>query len=119
MENATKALMIAASVLIVIVIIAVGIRILSPLSDTAEQVGRTSTALEISIYNSQFTKFEGQQKGSAVNSLIRLVNQNNKDESNNKITYTKPDKIEVNKTYNVEFTEFTDEGYVKTINITG
>ena len=118
MENATKALIIAGSVLIVIIIIALGIRLVGLLNPAVEQVGETSTALEISIYNSQFLKFEGQQKGSAVRSLIRLVEQNNKDTSNNQININKDiDDIDVNHTYNVKFTDFTDEGYVKVITI--
>ena len=43
MENATKALIIAASVLIAIVLIALGIRILSSTGRSAEQVDSAAT----------------------------------------------------------------------------
>lgn len=70
MENATKALLIAGSVLIAIVLIAVGIKILSSTSGTVKQVETVSTAMEKSIFNSQYTQFEGAQKGTAVKKLI-------------------------------------------------
>lgn len=77
MENATKALIIAAAVLIAIALIALGIRILSSTKGTTEQVDRVATELEISIYNSQFTKFEGTQRGSNVKQLVRSAKMNN------------------------------------------
>ena len=73
MENASKALLIAASVLIAIALIAIGIRILSATSGVTTQVDRVSSTLEASIFNSQFTKYEGNQKGSDVKALLRLV----------------------------------------------
>ena len=77
MENATKALLIAASVLIAIALIAIGIRILSSTSGVTRQVDRVSSDLETSIYNSQFTKYAGEQKGYDVKALLRLVKQSN------------------------------------------
>ena len=70
MENATKALLIAGSVLIAIVLIAVGIKILGSTSGTVNQVESVSNAMEKSIFNSQYTQFEGTQKGTAVKKLI-------------------------------------------------
>lgn len=70
MENATKALLIAGSVLIAIVLIAVGIKILGSTSGTVNQVESVSNAMEKSIFNSQYTQFEGAQKGTAVKKLI-------------------------------------------------
>lgn len=45
MENATKALLIAAAVLVVIVIIALGVRLLGTAGDTSEQAETVSKAL--------------------------------------------------------------------------
>lgn len=70
MENATKALLIAAAVLIAIVLIAVGIRILSSTSGTVDQVESLSTTMETSIFNSQYTQYDGKQTGTAVKKLI-------------------------------------------------
>lgn len=85
MENATKALLIAGSVLIAIVLIAVGIKILGSTSGVTEQVGQVSNSLETSIFNSQYTQYEGTQKRSAIRALYRLVQQNNSKNSNRQI----------------------------------
>lgn len=85
MENATKALLIAGSVLIAIVLIAVGIKILGSTSGVTEQVGQLSNSLETSIFNSQYTQYEGTQKRSAIRALYRLVQQNNSKNSNRQI----------------------------------
>lgn len=45
MENATKALLIAAAVLIAIVLIALGVRLLSSASDSSSQAGNVSNQL--------------------------------------------------------------------------
>ena len=57
MENSSKALLIAASVLIVIVLISVGIKLLSSTSGVAEEVDSVSGSMAISVFNSQFTTF--------------------------------------------------------------
>lgn len=135
MENATKALLIAASVLIAIILIAVGIKILGTIKPTVDQVGKVSTTLEVSVYNSQFTQYEGNQKGSAVRGLIRLIQQHNLNDNSSepKIGITLSDdsinengtiddyqrvinKIIVSNTYNVLFTPNND-GYVVSVNI--
>ena len=77
MENATKALLIAGGVLVVIILIALGISLLNSTSGTTEQVKSSLSAQEILIFNSQFQQYDGTQRGSAVKSLIRLVQQNN------------------------------------------
>ena len=59
MENAAKALLISASVLIVVVLIAFGIRILSSTSGTVNQAERASTTMEVYIFNSQFDMYLG------------------------------------------------------------
>ena len=73
MENATKALLIA-----------VGLKILNSTSGVTKQVDDLSTTMEKSMFNSQYTQYEGQRKGSEVKSLLNLIYQNNKN-SNNKI----------------------------------
>lgn len=45
MENATKALLIAAAVLIAIVLIALGVRLLGSANDTSDQAGNVSDAI--------------------------------------------------------------------------
>ena len=83
MENATKALLIAASVLIVIVLIAVGIKILSSASGVTNEVGKVSEAMEASIFNSQFINYEGIQTGTQLKELLNKVSVNNRKNSSN------------------------------------
>ena len=70
MENASKALLIAGSVLIAIVLIAVGIKILNSTTRVTKQVDDLSTTMEVSMFNSQYTQYEGKQNGTAVKKLI-------------------------------------------------
>lgn len=70
MENATKALIIAASVLIVIVLIAVGIKILGSAQGVTNEVGKVSEAMGQSVFNSQFTDYTGTQSGAQVKAVI-------------------------------------------------
>lgn len=49
MENATKALLIAAAVLIAIVLIALGVRLLSTAGDTGEQADAVGEGLKTSV----------------------------------------------------------------------
>lgn len=137
MENATKALLIAGSVLIAIVLIAVGLKILSSTSGTVDQVQKVGTTMETSIFNSQYTQYAGNIKGAELRTLLEKVLINNKrgnknikiylgdiaefkwctehitgTEINTTISETKPGK-----TYNVSITEYDDEGYISEISI--
>lgn len=78
MENASKALLIAASVLIVILLIAVGMRIFNSTSGTADNVETTMNATEIATFNSKFTAYAGTGKSaSQVRALANIVIANN------------------------------------------
>ena len=70
MENATKALLIAASILIVIVLIAVGIKILASTQGVTDRVDEVSDIMAPAVFNSQFTDYEGTQTGAQVKSLL-------------------------------------------------
>lgn len=70
MENATKALLIAAAVLIAIVLIAVGIKILSSTQGVTGEVEKVSDAMGKSVFNSQFTDYMGTQNGTQVKSVL-------------------------------------------------
>lgn len=57
MENATKALLIAASVLIAILLIAMGVRIFSSTTGTVDSAQSTMDATAITTFNSQFAGY--------------------------------------------------------------
>lgn len=81
MENASKALIIAGAILLAILLITLGIYIFQQAQSTVNNSGMSQA--EIQTFNSQFTKYEGSMKGSAVKSMVQEVNVNNsQDESN-------------------------------------
>lgn len=80
MENASKALIIAGAILLAILLISLGIMIFNQAQDTVSNSGMSQA--EISAFNNKFTKYEGDQKGSVVRSLIQEVIASNSDPNN-------------------------------------
>ena len=84
MENATKALLIAAAVLVAILIISLGLVVYNMASETIDGAGDLSE-YQIQQYNEKFTKYEGENKsGSDVNAMLKTVfnhNQAQEDDS--------------------------------------
>lgn len=80
MENAVKALLIAAAVIIAIVLITLGMNLLNTGSEQIDNVDFSE--YEIEQFNGKFRKFEGESvSGSEVNTLITTVfNHNNQQE---------------------------------------
>lgn len=79
MENATKALLIAAAVLIAILIISLGIVIYNQASETVNSVNMSGQ--EIQAFNDQFLKYDGSGKrGTEVNALLKTALNNNMSE---------------------------------------
>ena len=74
MENASKALLIAGSVLIVILLIAFGMRIFNSTSGTTDNLKGAMATTEIAQFNSKFTAYAGTGKSVAqVRSLANVV----------------------------------------------
>lgn len=95
MENASKALLIAGSVLIVLLLIGVGMLIYSRATGVIDTAASTMNSQEIQAFNSQFTPFEGTQKGSSIRSLISKVIASN-------ATYTDARTVKVNGKYSAQ-----------------
>lgn len=73
MENASKALIIAGSILIAIVIISLGVVIFNKMATSVENQSSLTTQ-QISNFNSKITPYVGKNvAGSQVNALIQLV----------------------------------------------
>lgn len=136
MENATKALLIAAAILIAIVVITLGVFVLGK-GSTLVKDNSDMSDVEISTYNSKFEAYFGTNvRGAQVNQLISAINQHNKangdDESKQILvtgdfsgngTETISDKAETGKAYKVDVDNAGGEGYtsgglIKTIKIT-
>lgn len=86
MENATKALLIAASVLIVIILIAVSIKILGSTRNVPESVNTVSSDIGASMFNSQFENYFGLNvSGSQVKTLLSKITTNNNTNAEHKV----------------------------------
>ena len=94
MENATKALLIAAAVLIAILIISLGLVVYNNSANTVNQANLSSQ--EIQAQNEKFTRYNGNNKrGSEVNSLLQTAlnyNLNTTDEGNKVVVEYGADK---------------------------
>ena len=77
MENASKALLIAGAVLIVIVLISIGMMIVQQGQGVGDQVAEISGNQATTSFNSTFTKYQGSQKGSSIKTLLEEVSTNN------------------------------------------
>ena len=82
MENATKALLIAAAVLVAILIISLGIVVYNRASETVGSVDMSGQ--EIQAFNEKFLKYNGTNKrGTEVNALLKAVVNSNLSENTN------------------------------------
>ena len=77
MENASKALLIAGAVLIVILLIGIGMLIYSRSTGVVDTAASTMNTQEIQAFNSQFTPYEGEQQGSTVRAMLATIIANN------------------------------------------
>jgi len=77
MENASKALLIAGAILIVILLIAVGMLVYSKSRSVIDTGIAQMSSTEISMFNAQFDEYSGDQKGTSVKSLLQAVIANN------------------------------------------
>lgn len=82
MENATKALLIAAAVLVAVLIISLGIVVYNKAAEAVDNAGNLNE-YQIQQFNEKFTKYEGTNKsGSEVNALLQTaLNHNNAQET--------------------------------------
>lgn len=77
MENASKALLIAGAILIVILLIAVGMLVYSQSRSVIDTGVAQMSSTEISMFNAQFNEYSGKQKGSSVKALLQAIIANN------------------------------------------
>ena len=77
MENASKALIIAGSILVSIVIITLGVMIVSNVTDTINNNSNLS-AQEIASYNSQYESYKGIKNGTQFKTLLSNIEAHNR-----------------------------------------
>ena len=117
MENASKALIIAGAILLAILLISLGIYIFSQAQSVVNDSGFTKA--EITTFNSQFLKYDGEQKGTAVKSLITEVitstyGQKKIDSNTNGLSTS---DIKASKTYQITLATDSKTGYINSITI--
>ena len=72
MENASKALLIAGSILIVILLIAMGVKVFTSTQGTTDAVDLTMQSTEVAMFNNKFLPYMGENKNK--NDAIALLN---------------------------------------------
>ncbi|MBQ6992469.1 MAG: hypothetical protein IJN50_06160 [Clostridia bacterium] len=143
MENASKALLIAGAILIVILLIAVGMLVYSQSRSVIDVGVAQMSSTEISMFNAQFNDYSGSQKGSSVKALLQAVNANNqtyKDDQSKIVEVTTSgsgvgtaltnskdanaisntiSSIQSSKKYTVTFTTDSSNGLITSVKISG
>lgn len=133
MENASKALLFAAGILIAIILISVAVYLVNMSQDATKNVGSAMTEMQLMQFNQQFTTYEGIRTGSQIKQLVNKVNTSNADNAGTDmiVNFEGTDSSIIDgsadagfnfkggsaKKYNVKIT--TEDGAVKTIVITG
>lgn len=117
MENASKALLIAAAVLIVILIIAFGMKIFNSTGDTSGQAEDLASSQQMQTFNAQFTGYLGTNRaGTTVRNLQAIVASSNARNTQHYVTLEEPDKLFDNSVYTVTAT-YGEGGYITTITV--
>ena len=76
MEKKSKALIIAAAILLAIAIVGIGMYIFRS-TDVTQTIGDTATKMQIEQFNLKYQMYEGRQKGRIVKTLLNLASQDN------------------------------------------
>lgn len=131
MENATKALLIAAAVLVAILIISLGLVVYNMAAETMSGINLNEA--ERMRFNSKFENFNGKNvSGTQVNSLVKTVFQHNlaNDDANMKVSISgaltlttgatsySSVKADTGKTYEVECQFSSTTGLITNIKVT-
>lgn len=121
MENASKALLIAGAILIAILLIAIGMMVYNSASGVVDSAASNMSSQEKTMFNKQWTIYEGTQSGSVANEIVTAIRTNNSDDDNPDITLNGSETIEMDitrqSTYDVEVDIDQDTGLVSNIDI--
>lgn|SRR5574344_731941 len=109
MENASKALLITATILLGVMVLSLGSYLFNVFGGTSEFINKRLTESQISEFNVQFTKYEGQNsiRAHEIVSIANLAKQNN-------TKYYGKDMSDINnKPYYIQVTVTSDASYYK------
>lgn len=117
MENATKALLIGASILIAILLITIGMRVFNSGAKASQSSGAVMQTTEIATFNAQFSGYNGKTVSSSkANDIIQKIKASNAVNSSKQITCNST--IDDGKKYKVAIINDTNTGYVSEITFT-
>ena len=118
MENASKALLIAAAVLVVILIIAFGMTIMNSSSDTTSQVSEVGATQAVQSFNAKFQGYKGKINSDAARALKILVNNSNTNNPTHQVNLVEPaDGIKDGGVYKVTMEYDTNGEYINKITL--
>lgn len=122
MENASKALLIAGSILVCILLIGVGMMVYQSIQGTVFEGISQMSSQEKDLFNSQFQNYEGARvNGANVKALINKINNNNSQlEANTDpkyVTYEGPTSINTAQTYTVTVTDENKDGLMDKVTV--
>ena len=124
MENASKALLIAGAILIVILLIAMGMKVFTSSSGSVDQVDGVMQTTEMTTFNNKFLAYAGVQNGSQVKSLANIVishNVNNprkvsfQGETTGTAILSKIANVDSFTRYTITMEDSNTDGYIDTI----
>ncbi|MBR3249652.1 MAG: hypothetical protein IKF83_03015 [Clostridia bacterium] len=126
MENATKALLIAAAILIAIVLVSIGVFVLRQGQDAIGSVNMSES--EILAFNSKFDTYAGTQRGSSIKAMASRIWIANKELGDNadvvklnvdghQVTEGSDPDVVTTKYYNVTITKSPSTGLITEINV--
>lgn len=113
MENASRALLMAASVLVGILIISVGVALFSSFAGSNKNIIDKIEESKISEFNNRFFKYYGEGKEVTAHDVITIVNVAR--QNNNELEGTSPDYIRVQLNSETNFEKKTEEEYIEFI----
>lgn len=88
MENASKALLIAGSILIVILLIAMGVKVFNSTKGTTDSAKATMDTTTITMFNNKFTQYAGKRQSAAkLRALADIVIAHNAIDETNQVSF--------------------------------
>ncbi len=116
MENASKALIIAGAILVSILLISMGIVLINSGEGVLDSQRKQMSAMELQIFNGQFTGYEGENKTAAlVRELYSKVQTSNKNYPEYPVTMTQPTATTVTNANKYTITLVYTDGVVSEI----
>ena len=117
MENASKALIIAGAILISILLISIGIMLINSGREVTDTGTASMAGYKIEAFNSKFTMYEGERKGSEIKNIFSAVYASNQTDEHQVTITGASSAADIKITGDYKVTCTYTEGYVSGITI--